>query len=90
MAIMEDTTSSFEIDSSSTCSTSPLTEICVRKSTIGTYEASQIWRKQYIDWLDDTKLYGSFRVMLTRRSRTWHLDVFFSDVRDAVLFKLKM
>jgi hypothetical protein len=57
-------------------------------STVGSYESMLEWRSQYIEWLDHTRLSGSFRISLTQSSRTWYLHFWFSDVRDAVMFKL--
>lgn len=62
------------------------THICV--STVGSYESALIWRTKYIDWLDRTPLFGTFRVALITKSRTWILDICFSDIRDAVMFKV--
>ena len=63
-------------------------EIKVSLSFIGSYESMLEWRQKYITALCSASLHGSFRVALRQDSRTWHLDVFFSDVRDALIFKL--
>lgn len=63
-------------------------EICVKKSYVGSYESMVAWRGQYLEWLDFASLHGSYRIALTSMSRTWNLSIFFSDIRDAVIFKL--
>lgn len=63
-------------------------EIKISLSFIGSYESMLEWRQKYITALSSANLRGSFRVALYQVSRTWYLDVFFSDARDALFFKL--
>ena len=68
--------------------TSDTENFCITVQTIGSFEEMLAWRTKYLQWLDSVALCANFRVGQRQASRTWYLDFYFEDKRDALLFKL--
>lgn len=66
----------------------PNRKVRIKIQTVGTYEEMVEWRRQYLDWLSETRLNGKYFVTLRNDSRTWVLEFTFTDSRDATWFKL--